>query len=220
MRMRMMETRIGRGGTHARRAQQQHRQATRQAPTHHPPPSRPFPSPFRLWHFLQMGKPPIASGPDSLLVLVPQPTVKPLRMELAQWYAQRVAPRAQQLITQLIDLRRLRYAIEMNGEGFAAPTLPGKHGRPHPSKPILISLKHTTLAGGTADGTAGYVPHSVADRYKDLMKATSWSGGGGGGGGRAVSLHLPVLLCLAHRHRGKARSRRRRRVRVRVRRMW
>ena len=101
------------------------------------------------------------------------------------------AKKAQQLITQLIDLRRLRYAIEMNGEGFAAPTLPGKHGRPHPSKPILISLKHTTLAGGTADGTAGYVPHSVADRYKDLMKATSWSGGGGGGGGGRSSVTPP-----------------------------
>ena len=67
-------------------------QASNHASTH----SQPLPLPLplhRLWHFLQMGKPPIASGPDSLLVLVPQPTVKPLRMELAQWYAQRVAPR-------------------------------------------------------------------------------------------------------------------------------
>ena len=138
-----------------RYARQQHSSSTGKQPRKHPlttlPPS-PSPSPFRLWHFRRWASRP---SPPALLVLVPQPTVKPLRMELAQWYAQRVAPRAQQLITRLIDLRRLRYAIEMNGEASRrrhcrASTV----GRTLPNR--SSSLKHTTLAGGTADGTAGY----------------------------------------------------------------
>ena len=36
----------------------------------------------RLWHSLQTGRPPLPGAP-----LVPTPIVKPLRMDLAQWYA-------------------------------------------------------------------------------------------------------------------------------------
>ena len=81
----------------------------------------------RTWHYLQTGRP---CAP--LLPLLPQPTIRPLPMALAAWYHTRVGDKAVKMLAHIIDLRRLKHAIDAAGDIFVAPTLPriAKYPRP------------------------------------------------------------------------------------------
>ena len=71
------------------------------------------------------------------------------------------ATSAVQMVAQLIDMRRLSYAIETAGEYFEAPLLPSKYGRPHPSKPMLTALGNNPPPPGSYSNNASAQPQQT-----------------------------------------------------------
>ena len=120
----------------------------------------------QLWHFLREGTP--AEGP---LLEPPAPRIR-VPAALEGWLAQRIAARAPQLLAALLDLRRLRHAVEAanaGGSALVAPLLPSRVG-----KPSLLATEEEGEDG--AEGEAEDEATSSGSRAATPLPSREWGG--------------------------------------------
>ena len=94
----------------------------------------------RSWHFLQTGRAPASAEAAAALELPASVSGAIDAKQPASWYENRIASQGRKLTAQLIDLRRLRAAVEAAPfklpvteppvSAFEAPRLPPKFARP------------------------------------------------------------------------------------------